>query len=69
MSTQPLPPWWELPLDAGSSEPLFSVCERALIAVSLIKGLKRSQVGKRLENEQERGILKVNESKDCFLEG
>lgn len=43
-----------------SSERLFSVCEMVLIAVSSIKGLKRSQVGKGFENEQERGILKVN---------
>lgn len=52
--TQQPPPWWELPLDEARSEHLFSVCEMALIAVSLVKGLKRSQVGKRFENERER---------------
>lgn len=47
-----------------SSEHLLSVCEMELIVVSSMKGLKRSQVGKRFEHEQERGILKVNESQD-----
>lgn len=61
--TQQPPPWWELSLDEASSEHLFSVCEIVLIAVSLIKGLKRSQVDKHFENEQKRGILKVKESK------